>query len=140
MKIPRDLKPGDRLWYSKTEYAIVEPSWLCPSCYDHDSIRARRLGYESADVWYLMGGHQGGGTKKVIRIERIASAKPGKAKVDKDIAYCLKILGTAKHTHLWDDGTYDHNGGHSRTLHESAADKLERRIRAIAKRLNGGAL
>lgn len=47
MKIPRDLKPGDRLWYSKTEYATAGfPADL----YEDDFIRHESVLWAAACI------------------------------------------------------------------------------------------
>lgn len=87
MKIPRDLKPGDRLWYSKTEYSTVALTDACPvSPYNEDSVRATAAN-GLCMIYYLRDGREIiRDTPPIIRIERIASAKK-KGKADKAIAY-----------------------------------------------------
>lgn len=99
--IPRDLKPGDRLWYSKTECATIKDSpvnyYGQPSPYDRwGDIWA--LGDKTQKMYcYREDGHEvDGETPPIIRIERIASAEPQKAKVDNsqaelDAAYLLRL-------------------------------------------------
>lgn len=111
MKIPRDLKSGDRLWYSKTEYATVSNRIDATSPYNDLWCIRSKSGHRT--MWYTASGMEVcGDTPPIIRIERITS-KPKKAKVDRDAAYLLRIHGDPSQN---------------------------KRIRAIARRLNGGAL
>lgn len=81
MKIPRDLKPGTRLWYSKTEYATVSIGTYT------------KVSYQPANDFHVAGVMAVAGTREmryrlcdgvevardtppIIRIERITSAKP----------------------------------------------------------------
>jgi hypothetical protein len=118
MKIPSNLKPGDRLWYSKTEYATVRRTKSCPSCYDNNSIRA--MAYDCIMVYMLEDGREWfQDTPPIIRIERIAS-KPAKPKRDADAAW-LRAICTKECT-----------------LYPHMYDRDRRMIRRIAKRLEGG--
>lgn len=116
MKIPRDLKPGDRLWYSETEYATVRRTKSCPSCYDNNSIRA--MAYDCIMVYMLEDGREWfQDTPPIIRIERVAS-KPAKPKRDSDAAWLRWLI--ERNPAIM--GPYQ-----------------IRRLRRIAKRLDGGA-
>lgn len=116
MKIPKDLMPGDRLWYSKTEYSTVANMIDATSPYNYRWCVRSKSGHHT--MWYTPAGVEVcGDTPPIIRIERIASAKPKTAKVDKDAAYLLRL---------------------SKCLSIMPSDP--KRLRAIAKRLNGGAL
>ncbi len=124
MKIPKDLRPGDRLWYSMAEYATVGVDSHCYDSATFDSVL-------SPLVWAIdqfHGDHYGGHRfifrlsdgiamndmgKRIIRIERIAS-KPKKA--DKDAAWLLRHFGN------------------------TPPCGWGKRLRTIARRLNGGAL
>lgn len=86
MKIPTNLKPGDRLWYSKTEHATVAESpnggaWV----YAPDRrIPARILatvGEKYLNYCLDDGREIFGDSPPIIRIERIASAKTKREKV-----------------------------------------------------------
>lgn len=83
MKIPKDLKPGDKLWYSQTKYATVKPTANHINCYDSDSIRAQseETPMYDCDIFMLADGTEyptGGSGRKIIRVERVVS-KPPKA-------------------------------------------------------------
>jgi hypothetical protein len=124
MKIPRDLKPDDIIVDNHgVRRAFI--SYLLDGGALTESGAAFR---PNGERFFRHRGH-------AVRIERIGS-KAKRKKVDKDIAYCIKVLDAAKPTHLWEDGTYDHNGGHSRMLSKAAVDLLTKRLRAIARRLN----
>lgn len=100
MKIPRNLKPGTKLWYSKTAYATVHdasnryqpadyirgwPPGVLATRKDGEDLR-----YNSCDGREVMGD-----TPPIIRIERTASApaKVKRAKVDGDDAiHCARRL------------------------------------------------
>lgn len=124
MKIPRDLKPGDRLWYSKTGYATVANrigrrtfKWV------NGSINAKHGNGKS--MFYMQDGtEEWGDTPPIIRIERIASApaKVKRAKVDADGAW-LKNLD------------YEEDSSHRKCVRFTKAQWS--RIRAIARRLEG---
>lgn len=76
MKIPRDLKPDDRLWYSETEYATVttDAGRWATGYIDTRRSDGQLLIYRLRD-----GVEEGGDSPPIIRIERIASA-PAKVK------------------------------------------------------------
>lgn len=79
-KIPTDLKPGDKLWYSETECATVSHNPIMRGTYwqahcgtvvqaDHPDKQAGGVAYA------LQSGREiGEDTPPIIRIERIASA------------------------------------------------------------------
>lgn len=81
MKIPRNLKPGTKLWYSKTEYATAAVDLVDSLLYDEQAWRDDTWIWAKDDkgnyLAYNMDGHEvDGETPPIIRIERIASAKP----------------------------------------------------------------
>lgn len=127
MKIPHNLKPGDRLWYSKTECVTVgwdrgQDPVLYEEAFTEGKIRLWTTQGDSSWAAYTMDGTEvDGDTPPIIRVERVTSAKPkkakakAKAKVDKDAAWLLKYFGE---TPPWGWGI---------------------RLRSIANRLNGGA-
>lgn len=81
--IPRDLKTGDRLWYSKTEYAIVTSSGYGAWIDRRPSIHCELPQHGRCMRYYLTSGKEVcNDTSPIISIERIASAsaKPKKAK------------------------------------------------------------
>ena len=113
MRIPRDLKPGDRLWYSKTKYATV-------SVYNRGAFE---FYFNTLSVHAYVGGCKGvrytedgrevdGDTPPITRIERIAS-KAKKVKRDGDAEFIRSICDFSTPAHA-------------------------RRLRRIAKRLEGG--
>lgn len=77
--IPRNLRPGDRLWYSETKYAEVKESpagrWVYAKDYVYAEADGASMNYMLEDGIELMGD-----TPPISRIERISSAKPGKGK------------------------------------------------------------
>lgn len=127
MKIPRDLKPGDKLWYSKKEYVeVIEDTGAWPKTVYAKSLRRDMPAYMR--YWLRDGAEVRFDTPPIIRIERIAS-KPKrevlipdctvkrKAKVDKDAAWLIAFV--------------------SARVPMAKPHELKR-IRAIARRLNGG--
>lgn len=121
--IPRDLKPGDRLWYSETEFATVcAANGNTPGmAYFEDDFEDQSRGLICAQTssgtymnyWCDTGMELEGDTPPIVRIIRKTS-KP--ARVDRDAAYLLwlerrdpVLLGPAQ----------------------------KKRLRAIARRLNG---
>ena len=88
MKIPRDLKPGDRLYYSKTEYVTAA---------HNQSLYGDGIGCNSIWIWATIPdgswtaydintGHEvDRATPPIVRIVRVTSKKPKpKPKKDKD--------------------------------------------------------
>lgn len=90
MRIPADLKPGDRLYYSRTLYAVVglkdDDGNEIKDYYETAAFNGRDWLWATASgnrVAYEMDGTEtDGDTPPIVRIERIAS-KPKRAKVDK---------------------------------------------------------
>ena len=140
MKIPRNLAYGDRLWYSKTEYATAGFNrYNDVSLYEEVIQRGEQWLWATlpeTGQWlaYVPNGDEvDGDTPSIIRIERIASAKPKravalipdctvkpkKAKVDKDAAWLLRL---------------------SNAMNTQGAKSEARRLRAIVRRLNRGVL
>lgn len=87
--IPRDLKPGDRLWYSRDKYAVIgdDASWVMYRPMKPESIHAwDDRGDGCGRRYYENGTEIDGDTPPITRIERIASAsasasaKAGKVK------------------------------------------------------------
>lgn len=122
--IPRDLKPGDRLWYSETEYATVEKRPGHNVCYwQSGAVNA----YVNGNIMYygVDGKEEWGDTPDIIRIERIAS-KPKRAKGDRD-AKLLNLVAEELSAYVALSGrpgiTFD------------PPKQWVRRLRAIARRL-----
>lgn len=148
MKIPRDLKPNDRLWYSKTEYAVVAKGAATSRVYQAADGDAKPAG-----IIALAGGKQMrysiesgvellGDTPPIIRIERIASA-PKKVKASAadrliDIAHrCVRHVNPKAYAGELAK-TKPMADCYLNTLLRRAVNAAKRE-RAIARRLDGGA-
>lgn len=125
MKIPYNLKPGDRPWYSEMEYAIVVPSEGWPTAYSNGSIRCLANGLL---MWYNLstGIENYGDSAPITRIERVTSA-PKKARDDRDAVWMMRVFD-------WKNASCDSE----RRMVVRLAPVQIGRLRAIARRLNGG--
>lgn len=136
MKIPRDLKPGTKLWYSETEYATV--GWTNGDTYDHDNQRHRDILWATspAGTWLCYDVETGKEidrhTPPIIRIERIASA-PAKAKRDQLDQKPYATLAKVKRAKVDRDAAWLR-----RHFGKTPPRGWDKRIRAIARRLEGG--
>lgn len=129
MKLPKDLRPGDRLYYSKTEYATVQNRLTTATPYFCDGC-IRAVAPNGVTMFYATdnGTESCNDTPPIIRIERIASAPAKKrAKVDKDAAFKKRaanfILALAD--------TYSEKDHYQNK-------PVRKTLRAIARRLEGG--
>lgn len=131
MKIPRNLKPGDRCHLLGGGFVTVDPEGYNKYSFG-TGLRASGYarGYSGSLVIYRLedGAECGGDTPPIIRIERIASAPKKPAKVDKDAAWLMSHLAepvdSPEHIAI-------------RTGTSSSA--YNKRLRTIARRLNNGA-
>lgn len=154
MKIPRNLKPGDRLWYSKTEYATVAPGELTKLVYQAatdfhvDGIMAK-VGKRSMRYRLKNGVEVQRDTPPIVRIERIASAKP-KTVAQRQLAAAKdhlrrKMEGEGKRGKVDRDAAFKKRAaGFIRTLADTYSEKeyyqnkpIRKTLRAIARRLDG---
>lgn len=128
MRIPTDLKPGDRLWYSKTEYATAAE--LDGELYRDDPKRIMSTKGDLLMIYDCVDGsemwHE---TPPIIRIERIAS-KPKRAKVDADAKWLLSLTMVM--------GNKPMDDRHPADLIVTLTRSMRRRLRAIASRLENG--
>ena len=120
MKLPRDLKPGDKLWYSKTDFATVRTRPNEQTCYyDRGGVCACNPS-NSVLIYNPNGVEFSLGTPSIIRVERFTS-KPAKPKPDADAVWLRKLAKM--------------NTG---PLPSELAKHAKARLRRIAKRLEGG--
>ena len=120
MRIPKDLKPGDRLYYTKCRYVtVIEDTGAWPKTVYAKTHYDGQPGYMR--YWLKDGVEVRFDTPPIIRIERIA-IKPAKAKrgkVDKDITVPRSLLAkihkqlvamntSAAHAASWVEPHADH--------------------------------
>lgn len=85
MKIPRNLKPGDRLWYSETGFATVADRIEANTPYYNDG-HIHSLGIRGGLYVYNTDGREfGHDTPPIIRIERMKSAPKRKAATKSEV-------------------------------------------------------